>query len=75
MRGLPMMRSRTKPRAKRLARVLLVTGGLFGASLAPAAAQWYGGLPEGPIPPGNIVRSLMNRGFVDIGRPRFDGDV
>jgi hypothetical protein len=47
----------------------------MGASLAPASAQWLGPPPEGPIPPGSIVRSLMNRGFIDIGPPRFDGEV
>jgi len=52
-----------------------VVSGLLGASLAPASAQWLGALPEGPIPPGSIVRSLMSRGFLEVGRPRFTGDV
>jgi hypothetical protein len=67
-----MMRSRLVLPALRQA---LVVSGLLGASLAPASAQWLGVLPEGPIPPGNIVRSLMSRGFLEVGRPRFTGDV
>lgn len=56
-----------------LARILLVAAGL--AAAAPASAQWLGFFDDGPIPPGGIVRSLMNRGFVEIGRPRLRGDV
>ena len=44
----------------------------------PASAQWFGGLggyAEGPLPPTAIMRSLMQRGFIEIGRPRFDGAV
>jgi hypothetical protein len=60
-----------------LRRTLLTTG-LLGAGLAPASAQWFGGLggyAEGPLPPTAIMRSLMQRGFIEIGRPRFDGAV
>lgn len=46
--------------------------GLFGA--APTQAQWFG-FNDGPLPPGAIVRALMQQGFVDIGRPRFNGRV
>ena len=56
----------------------LVAAGLLGAGLAPASAQWFGGLggyAEGPLPPTAIMRSLMRRGFIEIGRPRFDGAV
>ncbi|MFL5207778.1 MAG: hypothetical protein ACJ8CC_01360, partial [Microvirga sp.] len=56
----------------------LVAAGLLGAGLAPASAQWFGGLSgyaEGPLPPTAIMRSLMQRGFIEIGRPRFDGAV
>jgi hypothetical protein len=67
-----MMRSRSLLPALRRA---LVVSGLLGAGLAPASAQWLGVLPEGPIPPGNIVRSLMSRGFLEVGRPRFIGDA
>jgi hypothetical protein len=70
-----MMRSRVAPPVGRLMRMLVLTGALGGAGLAPASAQWLGVLPEGPIPPGNIVRSLMARGFLEVGRPRFNGDA
>jgi hypothetical protein len=56
----------------------LLAAGLLGAGLAPASAQWFGGLggyAEGPLPPTAIMRSLMQRGFIEIGRPRFDGAV
>jgi hypothetical protein len=56
----------------------LVAAGLLGAGLAPASAQWFGGFggyAEGPLPPTAIMRSLMQRGFIEIGRPRFDGAV
>jgi hypothetical protein len=56
----------------------LVAAGLLGAGLAPASAQWFGGVggyAEGPLPPTAIMRSLMQRGFIEIGRPRFDGAV
>ncbi|HEX8663541.1 MAG TPA: hypothetical protein VF744_05880 [Beijerinckiaceae bacterium] len=69
-----MMRSRWRPV---LARALVVAG-LLGAPLlgaTSASAQWGWGLPAGPIPPGAIVRSLMNRGFIEIGRPRLAGDA
>lgn len=56
-----------------LARIILVAAALGAA--APASAQWLGPLGDAPIPPGGIVRSLMNRGFVEIGRPRLNGDV
>jgi hypothetical protein len=55
-----------------------VAASLLGAGLAPASAQWFGGFggfEEAPIPPAAITRSLMRRGFVEIGRPRFDGAV
>ena len=57
----------------------LVAAGLLGAGLAPASAQWFGGFGGGyaerPLPPTAIMRSLMRRGFIEIGRPRFDGAV
>jgi len=56
----------------------LLAAGLLGAGLAPASAQWFGGFggyAEGPLPPTAIMRSLMRRGFIEIGRPRFDGAV
>jgi hypothetical protein len=56
----------------------LLAAGLLGAGLAPASAQWFGGLggfEERPLPPTAIMRSLMQRGFIEIGRPRFDGAV
>ena len=70
-----MKRWLAKPRARRLARVLLAAAGLTGTGLGPAPAQWLGPLPEAPIPPGAIVRSLMNRGFAEIGRPGLSGEV
>ncbi len=69
-----MMRSWSLPMLRRA----LVAAGLLGAGLAPASAQWFGGLggyAEGPLPPTAIMRSLMRRGFIEIGRPRFDGAV
>ena len=57
----------------------LLAAGLLGAGLAPASAQWFGGFGGGyaerPLPPTAIMRSLMQRGFIEIGRPRFDGAV
>ncbi|MFL5169701.1 MAG: hypothetical protein ACJ8CX_03400, partial [Microvirga sp.] len=56
----------------------LLAAGLLGAGLAPASAQWFGGFggyAERPLPPTAIMRSLMQRGFIEIGRPRFDGAV
>lgn len=56
-------------------------GALLGVGLAlglaaPASAQWFGGFePERPIPPQGIARMLAARGFTDISRPRFDGEV
>src|SRR5918993_1440385 len=73
--GSFMKRWLAKPRARRLARVLLAAAGLTGTGLGPAPAQWLGPLPEAPIPPGAIVRSLMNRGFAEIGRPGLSGEV
>ncbi|HEX8168008.1 MAG TPA: hypothetical protein VF601_19745 [Beijerinckiaceae bacterium] len=70
-----MMRSRSRPV---LARALVVAGLLgtsLGAGSTPASAQWFGMLDAGPIPPGAIVRSLMRRGFLEIGRPRFTGET
>src|SRR5215218_3196560 len=64
--SLPMMRR------------ALLAAGLLGAGLAPASAQWFGGFggyAERPLPPTAIMRSLMQRGFIEIGRPRFDGAV
>jgi hypothetical protein len=69
-----MLRSRSLPVLRRA----LLAAGLLGAGLAPASAQWfggYGGYAEGPLPPTAIMRSLMRRGFIEIGRPRFDGAV
>ena len=69
-----MMRSWSLPMLRRT----LVAAGLLGAGLAPASAQWFGGFggfAEGPLPPTAIMRSLMQRGFIEIGRPRFDGAV
>ena len=69
-----MMRSWSLPMLRRA----LVAAGLLGAGLAPASAQWFGGFggyAEGPLPPTAIMRSLMQRGFIEIGRPRFDGAV
>src|SRR5215211_4508314 len=69
-----MMRSWSLPMLRRA----LLAAGLLGAGLAPASAQWFGGLggyAEGPLPPTAIMRSLMQRGFIEIGRPRFDGAV
>jgi hypothetical protein len=70
---------------------LLVTGVAALAMVAqPAAAQWYGGgysynappppygygdRDERPLPRREIVDRLEDRGFEDIGRPRFDGSV
>lgn len=62
-----------KVRGGRIARVGALAAALALVSVAPAAAQWLG--HGGPIPPGQIVGSLMRRGFVDVGRPRFDGDA
>jgi hypothetical protein len=59
-------------RGRRLARAALVAATLGLVPAAPASAQWFG---TGPIPPGQIVASLMRSGFLDIGRPRFDGAV
>jgi len=57
----------------------LLAAGLLGAGLAPASAQWFGGFGGGyaerPLPPTAIMRSLMQRGFIEIGRPRFDGAI
>src|SRR3954471_2420936 len=67
-----MMRSWSLPMLRRA----LLAAGLLGAGLAPASAQWfggYGGFAERPLPPTAIMRSLMRRGFIEIGRPRFDG--
>src|SRR5215213_11586946 len=70
-----MLRSRSLPMLRRA----LIAAGLLGAGVAPASAQWFGGFgggfEEGPLPPTAIMRSLMRRGFVEIGRPRFDGAV
>src|SRR3954469_24133220 len=69
-----MMRSWSLPMLRRA----LLAAGLLGAGLAPASAQWFGGFGgygERPLPPTAIMRSLMQRGFVEIGRPRFDGAV
>ena len=69
-----MMRSWSLPMLRRA----LLAAGLLGAGLAPASAQWFGGLggfEERPLPPTAIMRSLMRRGFIEIGRPRFDGAV
>jgi hypothetical protein len=55
---------------------------LAGAALAfwlaagPASAQWFGGYSDdAPIPPQGITRMLASRGFSDVTRPRFDGEV
>src|SRR3954453_22365765 len=69
-----MMRSWSLPMLRRA----LLAAGLLGAGLAPASAQWFGGFggyAERPLPPTAIMRSLMQRGFIEIGRPRFDGAV
>src|ERR687883_137587 len=78
MRGSSMKRSSSRPVLARALVVGLLGAGAFGIGLldaAPASAQWGWGLPAGPIPPGNIVRALMNRGFVEIGRLRLAGEV
>jgi hypothetical protein len=55
---------------------------LAGAALAfwlaagSASAQWFGGYSDNaPIPPQGIARMLASRGFSDVTRPRFDGEV
>src|SRR3712207_9218919 len=76
--GSSMMRSRSRPVLARALVAGLLGAGAFGTSLlgaAPASAQWGWGLPAAPIPPGNIARSPMSRGFLEIGRPRLNGDV
>ncbi|NNM71297.1 hypothetical protein [Enterovirga aerilata] len=69
---------------------LLIAGAALAGLASPAAAQWYGGTyynapppPYGyggpayarPLPRDLIVERLEDRGFEDIGRPRFDGSV
>src|SRR3954453_1123836 len=69
-----MMRSWSLPMLRRT----LLAAGLLGAGLAPASAQWFGGFggyAEGPLPPTAIMRSLMQRGFIESGRPLLDGAV
>jgi hypothetical protein len=69
---------------------LLIAGVALAGLAWPAAAQWYGGAypynsppPYGyggpsyarPLPRDVIVERLEDRGFEDVGRPRFDGSV
>lgn len=57
-----------------LTRVLALALSLGVLGAAPARSQWFG-FNDGPLPPGAIVRALMQQGFADIGRPRFNGRV
>jgi hypothetical protein len=57
-----------------LTRAVALACGLSAPGAAPAAAQWFG-FNDGPMPPGAIVRALMQQGFAEIGRPRFNGRV
>lgn len=76
----------TKASSRKAAcRRLALAGALAAATFvgAPgASAQMFGFMPDvyvdidGPrIPPRGVVRRLQNRGFVEIGRPRFDGEA
>ena len=68
MMAIQTMTRRAGPLTRGLA---LATG--FSLLAAPAAAQWFGN--NGPLPPGAIMRALMQQGFAEIGRPRFNGRV
>jgi hypothetical protein len=75
----------------RKTKYLLVVGAAVAGLASPASAQWYGGSspynapppPYGygagaygrPLPRDVIVDRLEDRGFDDVGRPRFDGSV
>lgn len=62
-----------KRRAGPLTCRVALTLGLSLLGVAPAAAQWFGS--DAPLPPGAIVRGLMQQGFAEIGRPRFNGRI
>jgi hypothetical protein len=66
-------RSKTRRLSGPLARGLALATGFSLLAATPAAAQWFGS--NGPMPPGAIMRALMQQGFAEIGRPRFDGRV
>lgn len=77
----------TAPRHAAYRRILFASACAALATLAGAAgasAQMVGFMPdvyvdiderEPRIQPRGVVRRLQNRGFVEIGRPRFDGQA
>jgi len=60
----------------RIRHSLLSATAAFWLVATPASAQWFGGFAgEAPIPPQGVMRMLANRGFSEVTRPRFDGEV
>ena len=61
---------------RRMLGVFAGAGLALWLAAAPASAQWFGGFEaDAPIPPQGVVRMLVGRGFSEVTRPRFDGEV